>query len=85
MKDPVPQDMSLVVKTIVLGTQLLTGITIGHVAASALEGQNHVMVNVLQAITVVVVFVYPYLTIQSGAVARSVLITKSRAIKPVPL
>ena len=77
--------MSLVVKTIVLGTQLLTGITIDHVAASALEGQNHVMVNVLQAITVVVVLVYPYLTTQSGAVARSVLITKSRAIKPVPL
>ena len=77
--------MSLVVKTIVLGTQLLTGITIDHVAASALEGKNHVMVNVLQAITVVVVLVYPYLTTQSGAVARSVLITKSRAIKPVPL
>ena len=85
MKDPVPQDMSLVVKTIVLGTQLLTGITIDHVAASALEGKNHVMVNVLQAITVVVVLVYPYLTIQSGAVAMSVLITKSHAIKPVPL
>ena len=85
MKDPVTQDMSLVVKTIVLGTQLLTGITIDRVAASALEGQNHVMVSVLQAITVVVVLVYPYLTIQSGAVARSVLITKGHAIKPVPL
>ena len=59
MKDPVPQDTSLVVKTIVLGTQLLTGITIDLVAASALEGQNHVMVSVLQAITVVVVLVYP--------------------------
>ena len=65
MKDPVPQDMSLVVRAIVLGTQLLTGITIDHVAASALEGKNHVMVNVLQAITVVVVLVYPYLTTQS--------------------
>ena len=75
--------MSLVVKTIVLGTQLLTGITIDHVAASALEGKNHVMVNVLQAITVVVVLVYPYLTTQSGAVARSVLIIKSHAIKSV--